>query len=208
MKTVQEIVNDLKASPHLKLVVDQLEQEIAEEQQKRDVYYALVHEDVKAEFINGEIIYQSPVRKKHWFISSELSSRLIQYVRENQLGLVAVEKAMISLSRNDYEPDICFFRKEVADQFNDEQLHFPAPDFVVEITSASTEKTDRNEKFTDYAAHGVHEYWIIDTQQDSVEKYINQEGKFVLLEKLKHGTLASETIAGFTFDFSALFGKE
>jgi Uma2 family endonuclease len=207
MKSVQEIVNDLKSSPHLKLVVDQLEHAMAEEQKNRQDYYALVHENVKAEFVNGEIIYQSPVRKKHWFISSELSSPLIQYVREHQLGLVAVEKAMVSLSRNDYEPDICFFRKEVADQFSDEQLHFPAPDFVVEITSASTMKIDRNEKFTDYAAHGVQEYWIIDTQEDNVEKYINQEGKFVLLEKLKHGTLASETVSGFSFDFSALFSS-
>jgi len=207
MKSVQEIVNDLKSSPHLKLVVNQLEHAMAEEQKNRQDYYALVHEDVKAEFINGEIIYQSPVRKKHWYISSELSSRLIQHVREHHLGLVAVEKAMVSLSRNDYEPDICFFRKEIADQFSDEQLHFPAPDFVVEITSASTVKVDRNDKFTDYAAHGVTEYWIIDTHEDSVEKYINQEGKFVLLEKIKHGSLTSETVTGFTFDFSSLFGK-
>lgn len=205
MKSVQDIVNDLKANPHLKLVVDQLEREMAAEEKKRNEYYALIHEDVKAEFINGEIVYQSPVRKKHWFISSELSSHLIQYVRAHDLGLVAVEKAMVSLSRNDYEPDICFFRKEVADQFSDDQLHFPAPDFIIEITSPATERIDRNEKFIDYAAHGVTEYWIIDTVNDSIEKNLNDNGTFVLQEKLKTGIVKSEVVKGFSFDLSTIF---
>lgn len=205
MKSVREMVSDLKASPHLKLVVEQLEQEMAAEEKKRNQYYALVHEDVKAEFINGEIIYQSPVRKKHWFISSELSSRLIQHVREHDLGLVDIEKAMVRLSRNDYVPDICFFCKEIAEQFSDEQMHFPAPDFIIEISSPSTESIDRNEKFIDYAAHGVREYWIIDTVTDSVEKYLNENGIFVLQEKLKTGHLKSEAVKGFSFDLSLIF---
>jgi len=205
MKSVQDMVNDLKANPHLKLVVDQLEREMAAEEKKRNEYYALIHEDVKAEFINGEIVYQSPVRKKHWFISSELSSRLIQHVRAHDLGLVAVEKAMVSLSRNDYEPDICFFRKEVSDQFSDDQMHFPAPDLVIEISSPSTESIDRHEKFIDYAAHGVKEYWIIDTVTNSVEKYLNDNGTFALQEKLKTGTVKSEVVKGFSFDLAIVF---
>ncbi|MEY4539280.1 MAG: hypothetical protein RLZZ306_1037, partial [Bacteroidota bacterium] len=30
----------------------------------------------------------------------------------HQLGFVGIEKIMITLTRNDYEPDICFFKKE------------------------------------------------------------------------------------------------
>lgn len=89
---------------------------------------------------------------------------------------------MISLSRNDYEPDICFWRKEVSDQCLEDQMHFPAPDFIIEITSPSTEKIDRNEKFIDYAAHQVKEYWIVDPQKKTVEKFIDQYGIYELAE--------------------------
>ena len=68
---------------------------------------------------------------------------------------------MISLTRNDYEPDICYFNKEKSQHFTDDQLLFPAPDLVVEVLSKSTEQTDRTIKFKDYENHNVLEYWII-----------------------------------------------
>ena len=44
-----------------------------------------------------------------------------------------------------------------------------APDLVVEILSASTEKWDRTAKRRLYAAHGVREYWIVDPAAQTVE---------------------------------------
>ena len=70
---------------------------------------------------------------------------------------------MITLTRNDYEPDICFFRKDKSDNFTEDQVLFPAPDLVIEVLSDSTEKRDRGVKFKDYQAHKIEEYWIIDT---------------------------------------------
>ncbi len=82
---------------------------------------------------------------------------------------------------------------------------FPAPDFVVEILSPSTEKYDRNEKFVDYAAHGVQEYWIIEPEIEIVEQYFNEGGKFVLFQKLRKGQLESKTVTGFVIDLKDIF---
>ena len=90
---------------------------LEKEQTRRAEYYALVHEDVKAEFINGTIVYQSPVRRRHWLVATRLAARSSEYVEKNQLGEVGAEKVMISLTRNDYEPDIVFFSREKADAF-------------------------------------------------------------------------------------------
>lgn len=46
---------------------------------------------------------------------------------------------------------------------------FPAPDFIVKIVSPTIETIDRTLKMTDYTAHGVTEYWMIDPVQQSVE---------------------------------------
>lgn len=197
---------DLLAQPDAALILKELTQVLEAEKAKRKEYYALVHEDTKAEFINGEIIYQSPVKRKHWLVSAKLSARLITFVEQHQLGEVGVEKVLISLTRNDYEPDICFFRKEKAATFGKDQMHFPAPDFVVEILSDSTEKNDREIKFQDYAAHGVQEYWIIDPDKQTVEQYINENQAFELRQKfVTSGILQSVVIEGFEMEILDLF---
>ena len=64
---------------------------------------------------------------------------------------------MVSLTRNDYEPDICFFGVAKAAQLTPDQMRFPVPDLVVEVLSETTQAVDRGVKFDDCAAHGVAE---------------------------------------------------
>lgn len=205
MENLKSFVEQLKISPHARLIIEEVEHELEKESRKREEYYALVHENIKAEFINGTIQYQSPVKKAHWQISANLSSELIAHVRKHDLGVVGVEKVMVSLTRNDYEPDICFFPKEKAHAFTSMQMHFPAPAFIVEILSPSTEMIDRNEKFIDYAAHGVFEYWIVDPSAKAVEKYLNNDGEYQLDAKMKAGSINSETVKDFRISLESIF---
>lgn len=89
----------------------------------------------------------SPVKRRHLGVSNKLASLLIVYTRLRKLGEVMIEKALIGLTRNDYEPDIAFFTRERADVFTDDQMIFPAPDFVVEILSRATAKKQSAQKF-------------------------------------------------------------
>ncbi len=158
MESRETLLAALKDSPDALLLLEEIQQALEEESTQRNAFHALIHENVKAEFINGQIVYHSPVKRKHWRLCTRLGSILDEYVTINKLGEVGVEKVMISLTRNDYEPDICFFSNEKAKDFTDDQMHFPAPDFVVEILSDYTKKNDYGTKFRDYAAHGVAEY--------------------------------------------------
>lgn len=112
----------------------------------------------KAEFINGSVIVHSPSRARHVLVVTRITVLLHAYVQHRRLGLVTAEKALISLTRNDYEPDVAFFGRSKADTIGAETLLFPAPDLVVEVLSESTEARDRGVKHVDYAAHGVTEY--------------------------------------------------
>lgn len=70
-----------------------------------------------------------------------------------------------------------------------------APDFIAEILSPSTQRHDRLTKLNLYERAGVREYWIVDLAGRVVQKYILEEGRFVLKEiglpddKLKVGIL-------------------
>jgi len=146
-----EITEKIIKSPKFPSYFQKLKQVYDEEQKFRREFYEKITPSDKAEFINGKIIMHSPAINKHLLISNYLSKILHFYVDENNLGVVYVEKALIALERNDYEPDLCFFKNEKAEKFTDETLLFPAPDLVVEILSKSTKKNDRGIKFDDYA---------------------------------------------------------
>lgn len=201
------LLKPLMHSPELGKLVEELGEIWRDEQRRRHDFWASVDEGMKAEFIDGEVIYHSPVYGRHWKASSRLSRHLMNFVYDNNLGEVAVEKVMIRCTRNDYEPDICFWKAEAAAQFKPKQSAFPPPDFIVEILSDSTAERDRGVKFTDYALHGVQEYWIIDAEVGTLEQYLLDANtrSYQLKVKLEEGTVHAQAIQGFSMDVKAIF---
>ena len=157
-----ELVTEILDAPDARLIIARVQALLDDEAQRRKTFYEWLRDDIKAEFINGEVIMHSPVRRGHLRASKHLFKLLDEYIDQHDLGEADVEKALVTLTRNDYEPDICFWRKEIADAFTDDTMQHPAPDLVVEVLSKSTSKRDRGIKFEDYAAHGVAEYWLVD----------------------------------------------
>jgi Uma2 family endonuclease len=194
-------------SPELGKLVEELGEIWRDEQRRRHAFWAAADEGVKAEFIDGEILYHSPIYGRHWKASSNITRHLLPYVYDRKLGEVAYEKAMIRCTRNDYEPDICFWRAEIAASFQPKQSAFTPPDFIVEILSDSTAERDRGVKFTDYALHGVQEYWIVDTQAATLEQYIlnTLHNKYELKVKLEEGMVYAQAIEGFSMDVCFIF---
>lgn len=204
---MENLLEQLKDSPDVVLVMSRFQEYMAEEAKKKQAFFDLVHENMKAEFINGAVVMHSPVRMKHLLVSSNLSYELNHHVKQHNLGFVGIEKMMVQFSRNCYEPDIVFFRKEVSDAFTDEQKLFPVPDLIVEILSESTQKNDYGIKFRDYEAHQVREYWIIDADNEFIEQYILKKGQYELENKLtKKGALSAYVIEGFVLELSKIFG--
>jgi Uma2 family endonuclease len=194
--------------PDAVIQLQTLQNALEDEKKRRQDFYNWVTEDVKAEFINGQIVIHLPVRKRHWSASDLLSRVLSVYASVKKLGQVGTEKVMIALTRNDYEPDIVFFSKEKADTFTDDQVLFPAPDFIVEILSRKTASTDRGTKKDDYAAHGVREYWIVDPAKQRIEQYVlaTASTEYFPAKVHQYGEIIeSTTIPGFAIPVKAVF---
>jgi Uma2 family endonuclease len=201
------LVEQLRHSPKLDLYFQEIQKILREDQRNRERFYDMITPNDKAEFINGEIIFHSPVRLQHNVVGKFLLTLLDTYVRKHKLGYVGYEKLLITLSRNDYEPDLCFFSDANAQQFSPQQTRFPAPDFIVEILSQTTEDNDRGVKFEDYAAHSVNEYWIIDPDAEIVEQYVLAGDEYELVKKTDSGVLKSATIPGFEIPVRAVFDE-
>ncbi len=208
---LNEWKEQLLEQPDLPQIVQDLQKALEQEHQKRLSFYEWVTEDIKAEFINGQIIENSPVTDGHSEAVSLLHGLSLYYVNSHEFGTVKSEKAMVSLTRNDYEPDIVFWNKITADTFTTTQTHYPAPNWVVEVLSKGTEKRDRGIKFKDYASHGVTEYWIIDTRKKLVEQYVLTKNtkEYELFKKLGLGDdIESQAIKGFKIPVEAIFDRK
>lgn len=200
-------VQQLRRSPQLPRYVQELESLLDAERARRDCFYAEITEEQKMEFINGEVVMHSPARLRHTTVVRNLSTLLDVYVSKHNLGYVGQEKVLITLTRNDYEPDVVYFSPEKARQFSPDQMKFPAPDLAVEVLSPSTESNDRGIKFVDYAAHGVAEYWIVDPDEETVEQYTLKGETYDLRMKSQTGILQSSAVAGFAVPVRALFDE-
>lgn len=205
-----EIVRQLLAHPKPRSIIKALEQALAKEDIARQSFREWVQPDVKAEFINGEIIVHLPSKRRHNRAVMSISVLLGTFSDEHNSGEIAIEKAMIGLERYDVEPDISFWKAKTAAGFTDEMDIYPAPDLVVEILSNSTRHRDRGVKKDAYEGDGVLEYWIVDAQARTVEQYFLREDKrgklaYVLANLGEDDTITSQAVEGFTCPVIAFF---
>lgn len=205
---VENLFEQILEQPDAPKLVQDVQRHLNDERIRREKFYNDIDESVKAEFINGEIIMHSPVRREHNEANKFLLSLLDIYVRKNKLGFVGFEKIMVRFTRNDYEPDIVFFDLEKSKDFTAEQTLFPVPDFVVEVLSKGTESKDRGIKKQDYQSHGVREYWLVEPKTQSVEQFLLTNGVYELQLKASEGGIKSQVITGFSVPIQAIFNEE
>ncbi len=205
MTPLESILEPLRHSPQLIEAVELLEQQLRDESVKRQQFYADMTEEQKVEFIDGEVILHSPARRRHLDATKNLLKLLDTHVAIHELGEVQSEKCLCLFPRNDYEPDIVFFGTEKAATLGADTMKFPIPDLIVEVLSKSTTARDRGVKFEDYAAHGVAEYWIVDSERQCLEQYLLEAGEYRLAVKSGSGEIASRAIEGLRIDIAAVF---
>ena len=201
-------LNQILEMPNAAILAERLQLALEQEQEARQHFYKVVDSNKNVEFINGEIVFGLPDTFAENKTIGNFSNLLDVFVTKNNSGFVGRQSVLISLSRNDYQPDICFFGNDKADNFTKDTEFFPAPDFVVEVLLPSTENYERETKFQDYAAHGIKEYWIIDAENEIVEQYFSQNETYELLLKAKDGTIESVVLPDFKIKIRAVFDEQ
>jgi len=120
-------------------------------------------EDTHAEWVDGEVVFMSPVSDAHQEISGFLLRVISEFVEVHQLGKVRYESFQMKLvtTPRGREPDILFIGNEHLSLLKPNYLDGPA-DLAVEIVSPDSIDRDRVKKFAEYQGGGVREYWLID----------------------------------------------
>ena len=206
--SIDLLLEPILHSPQLPEISQSILRKLDEERRVRQQFYVDMTPEQKVEFINGEIILQSPARNVHLDVTGWIFVLLRTFVARRQLGTVKAEKCLCAFPRNDYEPDIVFFGSEKSAALSTETMKFPIPELAVEVLSESTAARDRGVKFEDFESHGVKEYWIVDAEAQFVEQYVNQGNKFDLVMKSHTGELRSVAVLGLVVQVPSFFGTE
>jgi Uma2 family endonuclease len=94
------------------------------------------------------------------------------------------------------EPDIMVLFNESLERIKKNYVEGPA-DIAIEIVSPESEKRDRGEKFYEYAAGGVGEYWVIDPVARWADFYRLDGTHYRSLLSGSEGEFRSELLPGF-----------
>jgi len=134
------------------------------------------YDGVRAEWLDGSVIEMSPVNRRHHQVIRFLR-RLFDEVVGDGGGDVFVETYALRTSSGSVRlPDIMVLLPESLAKVKDTYVAESA-DLVVEVASPDSFGRDRGEKFLEYEAAKVREYWIIDPERKTAEFYVLRDAR-------------------------------
>jgi Uma2 family endonuclease len=169
-------------------------------------FWRLAPETHKAELIDGVMIVASPAADNHERLFAFLFRLLSGYVEDRDLGEVRGSRTAVELGPEQvYEPDILFVSRE-REGILQRRGVAGAPDLVIEILSASTERLDRGPKLRGYERAGVAEVWLVDPYGPAgTEFYRLADGMYQPMALDPAGILASTAVPGFRIQVAWLW---
>ena len=165
-----------------------------------DEFVAWATDEIRAEWVNGEVILMSPAALQHVRITSWLTNVLGLYIRIKRLGELLGPEFMVRLQHSGVSrrvPDLLFVSQASLCRLQKKHLEGP-PDLAIEIVSPDSGDRDWRDKLLEYEAAGVVEYWIIDPLTETFQGLLrNTEGQFDKMELDATGVFRSVTVPGF-----------
>jgi Uma2 family endonuclease len=157
-----------------------------------------------AEWVDGEVIIFMSAKARHQDVFYFLFKLITMFVDARRLGRVDSEPFAMRVLQGgpQRQPDIMFVSNEHLDRITAERLE-GAADLVVEIVSDDSGNRDRDDKFAEYAAAGIPEYWIAEGREGytGIEFYaLQSNGKYLRIEADGAGRLHSRMLPGFWLD--------
>ncbi len=165
-----------------------------------DEFVAWCGEETRAEWVDGAVVLMNATEPGHGLLLSFINHLVRGFVDEHDLGAILGESVAVRLPelRRRREPDLFFVGTAKLGRIEPQHFEGP-PDLVVEVVSPDSQTRDRRDKFGEYAAAGVPEYWLADRPMRTFEAYtLGVDGKYARLLEVD-GTVHSAVLPGLFF---------
>lgn len=165
--------------------------------------------DVRAEWLPGnKVLILMSNNTVHQRILVFLTGLLDLFFGFKPIGEVLLAGMPMKVGDEDTpkrEPDLVILLNEHRDRIKQTYIDGPA-DIAVEIVSPGSAREDRGDKFLEYEAAGVREYWLFDPlRKDAAIHALTDEGVYHRLPLDAQGRLTSPLLPGFALDPALLW---
>ncbi|MDR3567761.1 MAG: Uma2 family endonuclease [Syntrophobacteraceae bacterium] len=156
-------------------------------QKKSAIYEDLygIPENAIGEIISGELTVTPRPSRRHTLAASRLGGELIppyDFGRGGGPGgWIIIIEPEISLGDDTVVPDLAGWKKERFPIKEDHNSISARPDWVCEILSPNTFRTDKIKKMPIYAAHNVGHIWLVDPVAITMDALRLESGRWSLL---------------------------
>lgn len=144
-----------------------------------------IPDNMVGEIIDGELIVTPRPARRHLHASSVLGAEIVplyQFGRGNGPGgWVIYDEPELQLGDNTVVPDLAGWRKERLAPQPAEGPMTVVPDWVCEILSPGTARTDKVRKMPLYARFAIPYAWLLDPIGKTLEVYGLESGRWVVL---------------------------
>ena len=168
------------------------------------------HRGVRFQLIEGELVAMAGPNDPHQVFTGRFYIQLTLQTDALGIGETRVAPYDVAIDEhNTFQPDVLFVSNERRHIFDDANHGISgAPDFVVEVLSASTRSRDLEVKLPVYARNGVREMLAVDLSAESVAKYVG-DGQSMTLARVygPDDILTSDAIPGVAIDLGPIFAR-
>ena len=184
---------------------------VMSERKRRATYEDLLAlpEHVVGEIINGELVVSPRPASLHALASSNLGGELygpFNRGRGGPGGWIILDEPELHVVGNVLVPDVAGWRRSRMPEMPDATAFELAPDWLCEVLSPSTTRSDRGDKLPIYASHGVRHAWLIEPMGQTLEVYRLESERWVLLGTHRGAvTVRAEPFDAVGVDLSALW---
>jgi len=168
--------------------------------------------DEMVELIKGKVFKMNAAPKRvHQKVSGIVFNRIFNFLEGKTCEVYEAPfdvRLPVKSKKNEdiftvVQPDICV----ICDKGKlDDAGCIGAPDLIVEILSKGNNKKELKNKYEVYEESGVHEYWIIHPEEQTLLIYTLTSGKYVPSKLFTTGDIVeSKIISGFKLNLDDVF---
>lgn len=130
--------------------------------------------DTKYELVDGELVEMPPESDRNNIISLYLLSHFLKFIPIQLIRHKDTELVVIGNRTRVRLPDLMILTQELFEAIAGRRAtitpDMPSPAMVVEVVSPGKVNEDRDYRYkrSEYAARGIHEYWIVDPDKSRI----------------------------------------